>query len=247
VKRKLRNQLQVHDFSKVEAAAKELKICWTRTVRLTTITPRVSSKFPVETRQPKGEITVTSHRRSWPRFLLTWLFLAVVLPPALAHAQDNRKSPQQRQAEAQARLEKEVRHELVMLPFYSVFDNLEYRVDGDRVTLSGQVTQPTLKSDAEKSVKSIEGVSAVDNKMEVLPVSPNDDRLRRAEFRAIYSAPNLNKYAIQAVPPIHIIVKGGHVTLVGVVANEADKNVAEIQAKSVSGVFSVDNKLTAEK
>ena len=115
------------------------------------------------------------------------------------------------------------------------------------MTLSGQVTQPTLKSDAEKNVKSIEGVSSVDNKIEVLPVSPNDDRLRRAEFRAIYSAPNLNKYAIQAVPPIHIIVKGGHVTLVGVVANEADKNVAEIQAKSVSGVFSVDNKLTVEK
>jgi osmotically-inducible protein OsmY len=190
---------------------------------------------------------VTSHRRSCLRFLLTWLFLAVVLLPALAHAQDNRNSPQQRQAAAQARLEKEVRHVLVTLPFYSVFDNLEYRVDGDRVTLSGQVTQPTLKSDAEKSVKSIEGVSAVDNKMEVLPVSPNDDRLRRAEFRAIYSASNLNKYAIQAVPPIHIIVKGGHVTLVGVVANGGDKNVAEIRAKSVSGVFSVDNKLTVEK
>jgi hyperosmotically inducible periplasmic protein len=180
-------------------------------------------------------------------FPLTCVFVIAVLIPVFASAQDNKQSVQQRQAAAQARLEKEVRHMLVTLPFYSVFDNLEYRVDGDRVTLSGQVVTPTLKSDAEKSVKSIEGVSAVDDKLEVLPVSPNDDRLRRAEFRAIYSAPNLNKYAIQAVPPIHIIVKGGHVTLVGVVANEADKNVAEIQAKSVSGVFSVDNKLTAEK
>jgi hyperosmotically inducible protein len=190
---------------------------------------------------------VTSQRRSTLRILLTSLPIVTVLFGAPAQAQDNRKSPQQRQAEAQARLEKEVRHVLVTLPFYSVFDNFEYRVDGDRVTLSGQVAQPTLKSDAEKGVKSIEGVSAVDNKIEVLPVSPNDDSLRRAEFRAIYSAPNLNKYAIQAVPPIHIIVKNGHVTLVGVVANEADKNVAEIQAKSVSGVFSVDNKLTVEK
>lgn len=185
--------------------------------------------------------------RSSLRLRLTYVLAIAVLIPVLASAQDNKQSVQQRQAAAQARLEKEVRHMLVTLPFYSVFDNLEYRVDGDRVTLSGQVTQPTLKSDAEKSVKSIEGVSAVDDKLEVLPVSPNDDRLRRAEFRAIYSAPNLNKYAIQAVPPIHIIVKGGHVTLVGVVANEADKNVAEIQAKSVSDVFSVDNKLTVEK
>ncbi len=187
-------------------------------------------------------------QRSAFRFRLTCvLAIAVFMIPALASAQDNKQSVQQRQAAAQARLEKEVRHMLVTLPFYSVFDNLEYRVDGDRVTLSGQVVSPTLKSDAEKSVKSIEGVSAVDNKIEVLPVSPNDDRIRRAGFRAIYSAPNLNKYAIQAVPPIHIIVKGGHVTLVGVVANEADKNVAEIQAKSVSGVFSVENKLTVEK
>ena len=186
-------------------------------------------------------------RSSALRIRLIYVLAIAVLIPVLASAQDNKQSVQQRQAAAQARLEKEVRHMLVTLPFYSVFDNLKYRVDGDRVTLSGQVVSPTMKSDAERSVKSIEGVSSVDNKIEVLPVSPNDDRLRRAEFRAIYSAPNLNKYAIQAVPPIHIIVKGGHVTLVGVVANEADKNVAEIQAKSVSGVFSVDNKLTVEK
>jgi hyperosmotically inducible protein len=148
---------------------------------------------------------------------------------------------------AQARLEKEVRHVLVTQPFYSVFDNLAFKVDGDRVTLLGQVVRPTLKSDAANAVKSIEGVSAVDNQIEVLPVSPNDDQIRRAEFRAIYSAPGMEKYSIQAVPPIHIIVKNGHVTLVGVVANAADKTLAELRAKSVPGAFSVTNQLAVEK
>jgi len=144
------------------------------------------------------------------------------------------------------RLTKEVRHELVMLPYYSVFDNLAYRVDGTRVTLFGQVVRPTLKSDAEKVVKKIEGVTAVNNEIEVLPLSPNDDRIRREEFRAIYSRPELQRYALGAVPPIHIIVKNGNVTLVGVVANETDKNVAGIAANGVSGVFGVKNELMIE-
>ena len=181
------------------------------------------------------------------RILLGGLLMAMALVAVSAQTPNNVKSSQQRVIDAQARLQKEVRHVLVMLPFYSVFDNLEYRVDGDHVTLSGQVTQPNIKSDAEKSVKSIEGVSGVDDQIEVLPLSQNDNRIRRAEFRAIYSAPNLQRYAQQAVPPIHIIVKGGHVTLVGVVANEGDKNTANIVAKSVSGVFSVTSQLTAEK
>ena len=182
------------------------------------------------------------------RTLLLVFLAGLLMTPALADASAQApKSPQQRQADVQARLQKEVRHVLVMLPFYSVFDNLEYRVDGDHVILSGQVTQPNIKSDAERAVKSIEAVSAVGNKIEVLPLSPNDDRIRRAEFRAIYSAPNLQKYAVQAVPSIHIIVKGGHVTLVGVTANEGDKNTANIVAKSVSGVFSVTSQLTVEK
>jgi hyperosmotically inducible protein len=111
----------------------------------------------------------------------------------------------------------------------------------------GLVVTPTLKSDAANAVKSIEGVSAVDNQIEVLPVSPNDDQIRRAEFRAIYSAPGMEKYSIQAVPPIHIIVKNGHVTLVGVVANNADKILANARANSVSGVFSVTSDLAVEK
>ena len=148
---------------------------------------------------------------------------------------------------ARERLIREVRHELVMLPYYGVFDNLAYKVDGYKVTLMGQVTRPTLKTDAERAVKSIEGVESVNNQIEVLPLSPNDDRIRLAVYRTIYSHPTLNRYALMAVPPIHIIVKNGNVTLEGVVANEGDKNIANIQANGVSGVFSVKNNLRVEK
>lgn len=145
------------------------------------------------------------------------------------------------------RLVRAVRHELVMLPFYSVFDNLAYRVDGYKVTLVGQVTRPTLKSDAERSVKGIEGVESVDNQIEVLPLSPNDDRLRRALYQAIYSRPGLDRYALMAVPSIHIIVANGNVKLEGVVATESDKNIANISANGVPGVFSVKNNLSVER
>ena len=155
-------------------------------------------------------------------------------------------SDQQRQAKSESRLTREVRHVLVTLPFYSVFDNLAFKVDGERVTLLGQAVSPTLKSDAEKAVKSIEGVSMVDNEIEVLPISPADEQIRRAEYRAIYSAPALEKYSNQAIPPIHIIVKNGHVTLVGVVANEMDKTIALTLANSVPEVFSVANELAVE-
>ena len=163
-------------------------------------------------------------------------------------AQNKAKSPTPRDpAKYQAWLEKEVRHELVMLPWYSVFDNLAFKVEGDRVTLVGQVVRPTLRSDAEARVKKIEGVASVVNQIEVLPVSPNDGRLRLAVYRAIYGNTVLQRYALQAVPSIHIIVKNGHVTLEGVAANEADKNIANIEANGVSGVFSVTNRLVAEK
>ena len=145
------------------------------------------------------------------------------------------------------RLAREVRHELVMLPYYGVFDNLAFRVDGSTVTLQGQVTRPTLKSSAENVVKDIEGVEKVVNEIKVLPVSPNDDRIRLAVYRAIYGHSALNRYSLQAVPPIHIIVENGNVNLEGVVANEGDKNIAGIQANGVSGVFSVNNNLRVEK
>ncbi len=145
------------------------------------------------------------------------------------------------------RIIREVHHQLVLLPFYSVFDNLEYQVAPDgTVTLMGQVLDPTLKPDAANVVKKIEGVTRVVNNLEVLPVSPNDDRIRRAVYRAIYGNEVLSPYELRAVPPIHIIVKNGHVTLVGVVARQMDKQIAETQAKSVPGVFSVDDQLRVE-
>ncbi len=144
-------------------------------------------------------------------------------------------------------LAERVRHQLVMLPYYSLFDNLEFRIEGvDTVVLSGQVVRPTLKSDAARAIERLEAVGKVVNDIEVLPLSPYDDRLRRATYRAIYSRPGLDRYALQAVPPIHIIVKNGNITLVGVVASQADKNLAGISANGVSGAFSVTNRLRVE-
>jgi hyperosmotically inducible protein len=146
------------------------------------------------------------------------------------------------------RIVKEVRHELVMLPYYGVFDNLSYKVDADgTVTLLGQVARPTLKSDAENVVKRIEGVEKVVNNIEVLPLSSNDDRIRRATYRAIYGNEALSEYQLRAVPPIHIIVNNGHITLEGVVARQMDKQIAGIQANSVPGAFSVTNNLVVEE
>ena len=143
----------------------------------------------------------------------------------------------------QARIQKEVRHELLMLPYFGVFDDIEYQVSGDTVTLLGSVTRPTLKSDAENVVKRIEGVSRVDNKIEVLPPSPMDDKLRLELFHAIYGYPSLEKYALGVQKPIRIIVKNGHVELDGVVDSDADKNAAGLRANAVPGIFSVTNNL----
>jgi len=146
------------------------------------------------------------------------------------------------------KITKEVRHELVMLPFYGVFDNLAYKVSPDgAVTLLGQVVRASTRVDAGKAVQHIEGVTKVENQIEVLPVSINDDRIRRAVYRAIYGNDVLSRYQIMAVPPIHIIVANGHVTLEGVVSTQMDKQIAGVQANSVSGVFSVTNNLRVEK
>jgi hyperosmotically inducible protein len=175
--------------------------------------------------------------------------LALGMAMLPAHAQDRAKGQAARERMAgpgQDRIAREVRHELVMLPYYGVFDNLVYRVDGSTVTLLGQVTRPTLKSDAENVVKSIEGVERVNNQIVVLPLSSMDDRIRLAVYRSIFSQPGLDRYAMQAVPPIHIIVDNGKVTLEGVVGTQADKDRANIQANSVTGVFSVVNNLRVE-
>ena len=140
-------------------------------------------------------------------------------------------------------LTREVGHELIQVPWLSVFDNLQYSVKGSEITLSGQVWQPVTKDDAQTAVKGIEGVTKVINNIEVLPLSPMDDQTRRAEYRAIYGFPELQRYAMGVLPSIHIIVKNGHVTLVGTVDNQMDKNVAEIRAKTVPNVFSVDDQL----
>jgi osmotically-inducible protein OsmY len=141
-------------------------------------------------------------------------------------------------------LVKEVRHQLLLLPYYSVFDNLLFKVDGDKVILLGQVVRPTLKSDAENAVKNIEAVASVDNQIEVLPVSVMDDQLRRAVFRALYGDTALSRYGMSALPSIHIIVKNGNVILEGVVDSEGDRNLASLRANGVPNVFSVTNNLT---
>jgi hyperosmotically inducible protein len=170
------------------------------------------------------------------------MFLALALAPSVLGQQAS--PPTQAAVD---RIQKEVRHELVMLPYLGVFDNLAYKVDGYNVSLMGQVSRPSLKSDAENVVKRIEGVEHVDNQIEVLPTSPMDDQLRRRLYRSIYGYPALQKYAMGVQQPIRIIVKNGHVTLEGVVDNEGDKNIANIRANSVSGIFSVANHLQVVK
>ncbi len=168
------------------------------------------------------------------RTLFVSLFSAALIFAQQSAQQDNKNTQ---------RIIKEVHHELVMLPYYGVFDNLAYKVDGSTVTLLGQVVRPTLKSDAGNVVKRIEGVETVNNDIEVLPLSPMDDRIRIAEYHAIYRQPGLEMYALRAVPTIHIVVKNGHVTLVGAVGNKGDKERAGIIANTVPGVFSVTNDL----
>jgi len=168
----------------------------------------------------------------------------VVILLSLVSAWGQNTQPSQR---AEERIQKEVRHQLLLLPYLSVFDNLAYKVNGYDVTLLGQVTRPVVKSDAERAVKSIEGVEKVDNQIEVLPPSPFDDGLRRQLFRTIYGFPSLQRYALPVIKPIRIIVKNGHVTLEGVVDSEADKNTAGIRANTVPGIFEVKNNLQVVK
>ena len=151
-------------------------------------------------------------------------------------------------AQINPRIVREVRHELVTLPYYGVFDWLEYEVQPNgTVILKGQVVRPSTKSDAEGRVKEIEGVTSVVNQIETLPLSPNDDRLRFALYRQIYGFNSpLFRYAHQSVPSIHLIVNRGHATLKGVVSNRGDANLANVRARSVPGLFSVKNELRVE-
>jgi hyperosmotically inducible protein len=182
--------------------------------------------------------------------VLTLPLIFSMVAPASAAIQDNQPAGAVSQKSID-RIIREVHHELVMLPYYGVFDNLAYKVDPNgTVTLLGQVSPvrgPTLKSDAENAVKRIEGVEKVVNNIEVLPLSGNDDRIRRATYRAIYGNSVLSQYQLRAVPPIHIIVKNGHVTLEGAVARTMDKQIAGMQANGVHGAFSVTNNLVVDE
>jgi hyperosmotically inducible protein len=184
-----------------------------------------------------------SHHNDSRNFFIFFLLSLAVFLVMLATSGDALPQGQRDSAHEQQRLSQEVHHQLALLPRYTVFDNLAYRVDGDNVTLMGTVTEPVKKSDAEAAVKSIEGVAKVDDQLKVLPPSPMDDQLRRAEFRAIYGFSGLDRYGFQANPSIHIVVDGGHVTLEGVVDNQADKDAAGVRAKTVPNVFSVTNNL----
>src|ERR1700728_4147911 len=152
-------------------------------------------------------------------------------------AQDAQRD--QPSAKSQDRIIREVRHELLMLPYFGVFDYIAFKVDGSTVALLGQVVRPSLKSDAENAVKRIEGVERVENKIEVLLPSSMDDGLRLALYRAIYGYPPLEKYALGVQKPIRIIVKNGQVTLEGVVDSEADKSLAILRANTDTGIFFV--------
>ena len=160
---------------------------------------------------------------------------AALFAPAQAHGQV-----------LASELNRQVRHELVTLPYYGVFDNLEYQINGSTVTLYGQVTRPSTRSDAARRVAKLSGVTRVVNNIEVLPLSSFDDQIRRATYRSIFNTAGLYRYALGANPSLHIIVNNGHVTLEGVVANEADRNLAYIAARQVPGAFSVTNNLRTE-
>lgn len=177
--------------------------------------------------------------------LFTIAMAGALMIPSLMPAKDVKAqvalSPQQQ-------AEKEVRHELLMLPFLSVFDDLSFVVEGNVVTLMGSVTRPVLRSSAANVVKQIEGIDQVNNNIEVLPLSPFDDRIRMAAFRKIYGDNVLStRYGFRANPPIRIIVKNGNIRLTGVVANTGDRNIAGIRAREVSGAFSVVNELQVSK
>jgi len=146
-----------------------------------------------------------------------------------------------------AKMSDQVRKALVTLPYCGVFDNLEYKIDGSTITLSGQVVRPTTKSDAEHRVAKVEGVDRVVNNIEVLPLSSFDNSIRARTYRAVFRTGSLYRYAMGANPSIHIVVDNGRVTLEGVVSNQMDSQLAYTAANGVPGVFHVTNNLRVER
>jgi hyperosmotically inducible protein len=180
------------------------------------------------------------------------LFAAITAFPftnVIGYAAQQLNSPATRDIHRIQVLKDEIRHQLLAMPYYSVFDWIQGQVKPDgTVTLQGEVTRPTIKDDAAERVKRLESVTKLNNQIEVLPLSPMDDQLRIALFRAIFNFDSpLFRYATQSVPPIHIIVKNGHVTLKGIVANQGDSQLAEVKANGVPGTFEVKNELQIEQ
>lgn len=175
--------------------------------------------------------------------LIITFFLATLVTPSILSARTREPIPKR----AEERIAREVRHRVLMLSNYNVFDNITCKVEGYDVTLMGQVTDPVLKREVAKTVKQIEGVEKIRDQIEVLPVSGIDNQLRLRLYRAIYGYSALTRYALPVVKPIRIIVKNGHVDLEGVVDNQTDKNLVYTRANGVSGVFSVTNNLKVVK
>jgi hyperosmotically inducible periplasmic protein len=194
------------------------------------LTPPVNP-FPKESIMVRGNAGIA-----------VFLILVLAAPAVSAQTQMSKGTGSNR------KLIEEVRHRLVLLPYYNVFDNLSFTVEENTVVLTGQVVRASLKSDAESAVRRLEGVNKVANEIEVLPLSPTDDRLRIALYRAIYGSEPLQvKYAVRSVPPIHIIVNNGQISLEGVVDSQSDKALIGIVANGVPEVFSVKNNLRVQE
>jgi BON domain len=189
----------------------------------------------------------TQKMKNTVRTLALATLISFTLIPVTSFAKDKHYDPYVQGPDGESGLIREVRHRLVMLPYYGVFDDIGFNVNGTTVTLVGQVRQPVLKTDAGKTVGKTEGVTNVVNNIEVLPLSGEDDRVRRDVYRAVFGAADIgDRYGFSAVPSIHIIVKNGNVRLEGVVANEFDRNIINIKAKGVPGAHNVENDLQIE-
>jgi len=181
------------------------------------------------------------------RKLLTFCSLGLLLGLGFHGSVKAQEATAMNQQQANPNIVREVRHQLVMLPYYTVFDWITFQVNGNDVTLNGEVAVPVNKDDAQAAVKKVEGVGKITNNIKILPPSPMDDQIRRAEYRAIFNFDSLGRYAFMAIPSIHIIVDGGHVTLEGIVDNQADKDAVGIRANGVANVFSVTNNLRVQE
>jgi hyperosmotically inducible periplasmic protein len=179
-----------------------------------------------------------------PTFLGRFLMAALLLGAGVAAA-SNKDNPNVPQSDAD--IARHVRHEVLMYPYYSIWDDVNFRVNNGQVELLGAVSQPFKKSDLDRLVRKVPGVASLTDELKVLPLSRNDDLLRRQVARAIYAYPAFTRYAMEAVPPIHIIVDNGHVTLTGVVATTSEKELAGVRASGAGLSFgAITNNLEVE-